>query len=183
MDMENAPNEELLTLARQGDQRAWTVLVHRYGRLVWSVPRSLRLTPHDAADVSQTTWLLLSEHLTRIDHPDRLGAWLVTTARREALRVLRLRGKEEPLDDWNPRDDRPSPEEAAIDTDTGRLLWHAFTSLTDRCREILRLVAYAPDLTFTQVATAVGIPPGSLGPTRGRCLQVLRRRITPEAAR
>jgi RNA polymerase sigma factor (sigma-70 family) len=181
--MQDRTNTELLTLAQAGDETAWHEIVRRYVRLVWAVPRSHRLNPDDAADVCQATWLALAENLTRIRRPERLGAWLVTTARRETLTVLRLRGREEPLDLWEPPDDRPTPEDAAVAGDTGPRLWRAYATLTDRCREILRLAAFAPELSFTQVAEAVGIPVNSLGATRGRCLAVLRRRIAVEVAR
>jgi RNA polymerase sigma factor (sigma-70 family) len=181
--MQDRDNTELLSLAHDGDESAWREIVRRYVRLVWAVPRSHRLSPDDAADVCQATWLALAENLTRIRRPERLGAWLVTTARREALTVLRLRGREEPLDLWEPPDDGPTPEDAALAGDDGPRLWRAYATLTDRCREILRLAAFAPELSFTQVAAAVGVPVNSLGATRGRCLAVLRRRIGIEVAR
>jgi RNA polymerase sigma factor (sigma-70 family) len=145
------------------------------------VPRSHRLSREDAADVCQTTWLALAENLSRIRRPERLGAWLVTTTRRETLTVLRLRGREVPLDPWEAADDGPTPEERALARDAG--LWRAYATLTDRCREILRLAAFAPELSFTQVAEAVGIPVNSLGATRGRCLAALRRRLGSEVSR
>lgn len=172
--MRERDNTELLLLAGRGDAAAWHEIVRRYARLVWAVPRSHRLSPEDAADVCQATWLALAENLPRIRCPERLGAWLVTTTRRETLTVLRLRGREVPLE-TSPADSGPTPEEAAVTRDAG--LWRAYGTLTDRCREILRLAAFAPELSFTQVAEAVGIPVNSLGPTRGRCLDVLRRRL------
>ncbi|MFI9007031.1 RNA polymerase sigma factor [Actinosynnema sp. NPDC053489] len=173
--MQERDTTELLLLARRGDTAAWHEIVRRYARLVWAVPRSHRLDPQDAADVCQATWLALAENLARIRRPERLGAWLVTTTRREALTVLRLRGREVPLDAWEAADTAPTPEEEALARDAG--LWRAYATLTDRCREILRLAAFAPELSFSQVAEAVGIPVNSLGATRGRCLAVLRRRL------
>ncbi|MEU4746686.1 sigma-70 family RNA polymerase sigma factor [Actinosynnema sp. NPDC023658] len=179
--MRDWDNTELLAHAVRGDVGAWNEVVRRYVRLVWAVPRSHRLSPDDAADVCQATWLALAENLSRIRRPERLGAWLVTTARRETLTVLRLRGREVPLEPWEAPDDGPTPEDAALARDTR--LWRAYATLTDRCREILRLAAFAPELSFTQVAEAVGVPVNSLGPTRGRCLTVLRRRLGAEVAR
>ncbi|MFD0199398.1 MULTISPECIES: RNA polymerase sigma factor [Saccharothrix] len=175
--MQDRNNTELLSLAGRGDAAAWHEIVRRYVRLVWAVPRSHRLSPDDAADVCQATWLALAENLSRIRRPDRLGAWLVTTTRRETLTVLRLRGREVPLEVWEAAGDEPTPEDAALARDAG--LWRAYATLTDRCREILRLAAFAPELSFTQVAEAVGVPVNSLGATRGRCLSVLRRRLGP----
>jgi DNA-directed RNA polymerase specialized sigma24 family protein len=76
--------------AAVGEQAAWDALVDRFGPTVWAIARAHRLNPSDAADVSQTTWLRLVENLHRIEQPERVGAWLATTARRESLRVLRL---------------------------------------------------------------------------------------------
>jgi RNA polymerase sigma factor (sigma-70 family) len=181
--MRDRDNSELIVRAGCGDAAAWHEIVRRYVRLVWAVPRSHRLGPEDAADVCQATWLALAENLSRIRRPERLGAWLVTTTRRETLAVLRLRGREAPLELWEASfaDDGPTPEEAALARDAG--LWRAYSTLTDRCREILRLAAFAPELSFTQVAEAVGIPVNSLGATRGRCLTQLRRRLGSEVAR
>src|SRR4051794_19123105 len=80
---------ELVAAAAEGDQVAWDGLVDRFNGLVWSVARAHRLSPVDAADVVQTTWLRLVEHLGRLQEPERVGAWLATTARRECLRILR----------------------------------------------------------------------------------------------
>jgi len=180
--MHDQGNAELLARAHRGDRGAWQEIVHRYSRLVWTVARSHRLSPDDAADVHQATWLVLAENLTRIRRPERLAAWLTTTTRREALAVLRVRGREEPLDLWEPEAEDPTPEDRALSGDTRSRLWRAYTTLTERCRRILHLVAFAPELSFAQVAEAVGIPPNSLGPTRGRCLEVLRRRLVTGSA-
>lgn len=181
--MQDRHNAELLTLAHAGDRSAWQELVRRYVRLVWAVPRSHRLAPDDAADVCQTTWLALAENLQRIRHPDRLGAWLVTTARHESLAVLRLRGREDPIEVWDLPDHGATPENLALTSETRTRLWQAYATLTDRCREVLRLAAFAPELSFSQVAEAVGVPLNSLGPTRARCLAALRRRLGVEVAR
>src|ERR1700736_5759838 len=88
-----------LKAAAAGDATAWDALVGRYSNLVWAVARGHRLNAADAADVSQTTWLRLVEHLDRIEQPERVGAWLATTARRESLRVLRMAGRQIPNGD------------------------------------------------------------------------------------
>ncbi len=179
--MQDQQNAELLAGAHRGDQAAWREIIRRHVRLVWTVTRSHRLSPEDAADVNQTVWLILAENLTTIRQPDRLSAWLTTTARRESLAVLRMRGREEPADLWESADDSPTPEDLALGDDADTRLWRAYTTLPERCRELLRLLAFAPELSARQTAEAVGIPPNSLGPTRGRCLAVLRRRLAMEA--
>ena len=84
----------LIRAANDGDQAAWGSIVDRFSGLVWATARAHRLSNADAADVVQTTWLRLVEHLDRIHNPDGLGAWLATTARHECLRLIRLRGRE-----------------------------------------------------------------------------------------
>src|SRR5690349_19219105 len=86
----DAPVAQLVAGARDGDERCWDALVDRFSALIWTVARGFRMTTADAAEVTQTTWLRLAEHLWRIETPDRLAAWLVTTTRRECLRHRRL---------------------------------------------------------------------------------------------
>jgi RNA polymerase sigma factor (sigma-70 family) len=167
---------ELITRARAGDADAWQELVSRHAPLVWAVARAHRLRRADAVDVTQNTWAALAEHLPRLRRPDRLTAWLATTTRRECLRVL-LRGRREvPLDDLEvPGAD---PEPPVFRTERERLLWDALWLMPRRCRELLSLLAHAPQLTYVQVSRALGLKVTSLGRTRGRCLDQLRRKLT-----
>jgi RNA polymerase sigma factor (sigma-70 family) len=168
---------ELVAEAVGSDAAAWRALVERYQGLVWSVARAHGLPDADAADVSQATWLNLAQHLHRLREPDRLAGWLATTARRESLRVLAVRRREAPLDLVDPESVADGPEAVAVDGDTDGALWRALHRLPARCRALLRLIAFSPDLSYAQAARALGIRPGSVGPTRGRCLAVLRRRL------
>lgn len=179
--MRELTNAELVARAKLRDEDAWREIVRRHLPLLWSVARSVRLREADAADVCQHAWLALAENLHRLQDPAKLSGWLITTARHEALRVLKVRGRELPVDLWGPPEpDFPSPEELVLADDRAVRLWRAFAGLSEQCRGILRLVAYAPGLTYRDVAEAVGIPVGSLGPTRSRCLAVLRRRVGAE---
>jgi len=140
--------EEAARLARaaaDGDPAAWKALVERFSGLVWSVTRGYRLGSADAADVFQTAWLRLAEHLGRIEHPERIGAWLATTARHEALRIARSTARLVPVDDVTllafGQADENSPEQAVLDTeqavlDTERaaMLWCAFAELSACCQ-------------------------------------------------
>jgi DNA-directed RNA polymerase specialized sigma24 family protein len=92
-----AAASELVARANLGDRVAWDQLVDQYGGMVWAVARAQGLRPDDAADVSQVTWLLLTQHLGSIQEPGRLGVWLLQTATREAYRMRRLRGHEAPI--------------------------------------------------------------------------------------
>jgi RNA polymerase sigma factor (sigma-70 family) len=177
---ERTDAEALLAAAANGDQDAWNRLVDRFGRLVWSIARSFRLGDADAADICQTTWLRLVEHLDAIKDPDRLAGWLATTARRESISLLRKRDREVPVfdgPDEDGEDDEQNPETRTIIEDEHRGLWDAFATLSQRCRDLLRVLAVTPLDSYAQVAATLGIPVGSIGPTRSRCLERLRARL------
>lgn len=150
--------------------------------MVWAVAKSYRLDHADAADVCQTTWLRLAENMHSLRDPSRLPGWLATTARRESLRVLAGRRREAPgeLPDEPDPDQSSAPENSVLIGDRDNRLWRAFRQLSDRCQQLLRVLAMAPDLSYVEVGSTLGIPVGSIGPTRARCLQVLRRRLLPE---
>jgi RNA polymerase sigma factor (sigma-70 family) len=166
--------QELIRRASRGDENAWHELVHRHAPVVWSVTRAHRLRGADAADASQNTWAALAEHLPRLRDPDRLAGWLATTARRECLRILLQGRREVPLDDL---EIGAYEEPEILRTARDRLLWQAFATLPGRCRQLLGLLAHAPELTYVQLSRALGIKVNSIGQTRGRCLDVLRRRL------
>jgi RNA polymerase sigma factor (sigma-70 family) len=177
-----APQEQrevtdLVRSAVDGDQNAWREIVRRYLPLVWSVARSHRLGSADAADVTQRTWIRLTEQLVRLRDPERLPAWLATTARRESWRVQTVRRRELPTDRIEDTPEVDGPESQAMRSARDRVLWQAFATLTERCQRLLGILARAPELTYAQVGNAIGMPLGSIGPTRKRCLDVLRRRL------
>jgi RNA polymerase sigma factor (sigma-70 family) len=183
----------LVKAAAGGDTAAWEALVARFNGLVWSIARGYRLSSADAADVFQTVWLRLAEHLGRIDNPDHIGAWLATTARRESLRVARSGTRTVPLDDAAVLDlaqtDEASPEQAVLQAEQARLdaqrarrMWRAFGELSARCQQLLRVLIATPPPTYAEAAVALDLPVGSIGPTRARCLQQLRRRLAGEVS-
>jgi RNA polymerase sigma factor (sigma-70 family) len=172
----------LVSAASAGDQSAWDALVERYGGLVWSVARAHRLSQADAADVSQTTWLRLVEHLGRLRDPDKVGAWLAATARHECLRVIRHTGRFVPDDDielYQGADDVPMHARLSA-AEEQSALWRALEAIGERCRTLLRVLMADPPPSYDEVAAALSMPIGSIGPTRARCLEQLRRR--PEIA-
>jgi RNA polymerase sigma factor (sigma-70 family) len=164
--------------AAAGDKAAWDAIVESFSGLVWSIATSHRLGRPDAAEVVQTTWLRLIEHLDRLREPQHLGGWLATTARREALRLLRLRGREVVTDDESRFDDVPagdeSPEDALLTSERRGQLRRAFAQLPENCRRLLHLVIVVSP-PYAEVAAALDMPIGSIGPTRARCLARLRR--------
>lgn len=168
----------LLDAAAAGDGAAWDSLVERFTGLLWSTARAHRLSPADSADVVQTTWLRLVENLGRIQDPERLGGWLATTARRECLVVLRRSRREPPVGDERLLDTVPaqrSPLDASLLADErDAALWRVFDELPDRCRRLLRVLLADPAPSYAEVSESLGIPVGSIGPTRQRCLSSLR---------
>lgn len=168
----------LVRAAADGAQDAWDSLVERYNGLVWSIPRSYGLPTVDAADVVQTTWLRLVERLSTIREPERVGAWLATTARHECLQTLRRAGRQIPTDDefrLEPREPADPPVDAALlASERDRVLWRSVDELPDRCRRLLRVLMADPAPSYDEASAALGMPIGSIGPTRARCLQQLR---------
>jgi RNA polymerase sigma factor (sigma-70 family) len=173
-----------VTAARAGDEAALGEIVREVSPLLWQVARAAGLSQGDAEDVLQTVWLRLLSHLDRIHTAAALTGWLVVTTRREAWRVRAAGRKLQPADqDWliTVPDRGPGSEEQLIADDQQRALWTAFRMLSPRCQEILRTVAFVPRPDYAAVAAELGIPLGSVGPTRGRCLAKLRVLLATDA--
>lgn len=175
----------LVGLALDGDHEAWSRLVERFAGRIWAVCRIHGLGPADAADVFQQTWLRALENLGSLRSPERLGAWLGTTARNEARAALRRARRTQPVDDGRLLDREAGPdgdpERPLLLADRDAELWAAFARLGRRCRDVLRvLVVDAGERrpSYEMAAAALDIPIGSLGPTRRRCLTQLRRFLT-----
>jgi RNA polymerase sigma factor (sigma-70 family) len=170
----------LVGAAAAGDQHAWNALVARFDGLVWAVARAHRLSGADAADVVQTTWLRLVEHLERLDDPERVGAWLATTARRESFKALKRAARQVPT----APDEVPVPaidgrlDAGLLATERDQALWHAFAGLDPECQALLRMLVADPTPSYDEISEALGRPIGSIGPTRARCLEKLRLRAT-----
>ncbi|MEV4020086.1 sigma-70 family RNA polymerase sigma factor [Nonomuraea angiospora] len=164
---------ELLAAAAEGDRTAWDELESRFGPRMWAVARACGLSPSDAADAVQGSWLRLLQHLPSIRDPAGVGAWLVTTVRREALLLLR---KDRPGVSSFELVEDPDPESAVLEADGRRLLWKTVSDLHEPCRSLLQLVAV--DFGNQQMASRLGLPVGSIGPTKARCLEKLRTLIS-----
>jgi RNA polymerase sigma factor (sigma-70 family) len=167
-----------LAAAATGDQLAWESIVSAYSGLVWSVVRGYRLSSVDTADVFQGTWLRLVEHVHDIRDGQRLGGWLATTARREALGLLRRAHRDLPVDDVGAMSDTVTGGSATADeellrTEEQRALWSAFGQLSGNCQRLLRLLFADPPALYEDVSAALDMPMGSIGPTRSRCLASL----------
>jgi RNA polymerase sigma factor (sigma-70 family) len=173
-----------LDRARAGDRGALDAAVRELNPLLWHVARSQGLDAEEAADVVQTTWLALLRSLDGIRSPQALTGWLITTARREAWQVRARRRRVVPDEaalDAVPDPD-PRPDERLLVDERDRVLWAHFRRLPERCRTLLRLVAQVRRPDYAAVAEALGMPHGSIGPTRGRCLAKLRAMLLADPA-
>jgi RNA polymerase sigma factor (sigma-70 family) len=178
VDVIAGDDSELLAAASAGSQDAWDAIVARYGRRIWSVARAHRLSSADAEDVHQITFMRLMTHIDSIREPSRMGAWLATTARNECLRILRRAGRSVLVGD-DDRFDAVDPVLAPLDAklienERHAALFAALERLSERCQRLLRVLMADPEPTYEQVGEALGMPIGSIGPTRGRCLKHLR---------
>ena len=168
----------VVAAAGAGNQDAWNALVERFASTVWAIARGHRLNSADAADVFQTTWLRLLENLDRIEQPERVGAWIGTTARRECLRVLRVSSRQVPNgSDFEVLPDTTSePHEGnLIAGERSRVVNHLVDQLPVRSQLLLRLLSADSPLSYRDISTALSMPIGSIGPTRARALEQLRR--------
>jgi RNA polymerase sigma factor (sigma-70 family) len=170
---------ELVAAAAGGDQRAWNGLVQQFGGMVWAVARARRLREADAADVSQATWLRLLEHVGALKDPARVGAWLATTARRECLRVLRENERRVLYPDDGPDYESPDilPDDAVLLSERDDALRRSFSNLRASDQALLRVLTADPQPHYAEIAAALDMPIGSIGPKRQRALERLRREL------
>lgn len=171
---------DLLSRVGDGDPAAWEEIVRRYGQLVSATVRSFRLQDADALDAVQTTWLRLAEHVEQIQQPERLGGWLVTTARRACLQILRHAKSHLDLSDpvaETVADPVAGPEQCIIRDDSTRGLWNFVSELSSRRQTVLRALFTERPPPYAEVARVAGIPIGGIGPTRARALAQLRVRL------
>ncbi|HEY8983573.1 MAG TPA: sigma-70 family RNA polymerase sigma factor [Streptomyces sp.] len=177
----------LVQAAIDGDAAAWKALVEGLSPLVWSVVRAHRLSEADGHEVCQTVWFRFAQHLGRIREPEKAGAWLASTARNECLKVIKSLKRLTPTDDPQVLDrvsEERTPEQSVLDSEEAaeqservRRLWEEFEALGERCRELLRVLIASPPPSYQEVADALGIAVGSIGPMRQRCLRRLRARL------
>ena len=167
----------LVRAAADGRQAAWDELVDRFSGLLWAIARGHRLGHADAEDVVQTCWLRLAEHLGRIEHPERLGGWLATTARNECLGVLRRGARELMVEDDEQLGGSTEldPTAGLVERERGNVLWSAFSRLDERCQLLLRVLMADEPPSYQAVSESLDMPIGAIGPTRQRCLDKLRR--------
>ena len=167
----------LVDRARDGQMDAAEELVTELSPMLWHVARAAGLAVTDAEDVVQTVWLRLLSKLDTIRTPAALTSWLVVTTRHEAWHVRAVARRQQPADsEWlmSIPDPGVGAEDNAILKEEQLQLHGALRSLSERCQELLRIVAFVPRPDYDSVAAKLGMPRGSVGPTRSRCLDKLR---------
>jgi RNA polymerase sigma factor (sigma-70 family) len=170
--MEKDPRD-IVERCRRGDARAWDEFVDRYQRLVWSVARSCRLPAEDCDDVTQTVLLSALRHLEELRDPERVTSWLLTSAHRESWRVARARSRPVDLVGDFASLAEPSPERAA-DLESMHAVREALERLGEPCRSLLTALFREDSPSYPRISAELGMPVGSIGPTRARCLGKLR---------
>jgi RNA polymerase sigma factor (sigma-70 family) len=179
--MRNDPQViDLVTRARNGGPSAWEALVNRYSPLIWSICRRYQLDRTDAEDVGQTVWLHLAEQLDNLREPAALPGWLATTTRRECYRVSRARGRQGAADQVPDAESLPDEQNAIaehelLDAERHAALRAAFSDLPASYQQLLALLIADPPVPYAEISARLGIPIGSIGPYRSRCLERLRR--------
>jgi RNA polymerase sigma factor (sigma-70 family) len=173
---------DLVVRARAGDQSAGEEIVERFAPLVYAICMRHRLAAADADDVGQSLWLCLLEHLQSIREPAALPGWIATTTKRECLRLHQARRRDVPVDPVS-GDDVLVADQAAAPVDEELLVEErraavraALAQLRPQCRRLLALLASDPPVPYARIAEILDVSIGSLGPTRARCLEQLRRR-------
>ncbi|MFF0158139.1 RNA polymerase sigma factor [Streptomyces sp. NPDC005263] len=170
---------QLVEACRAGDQTAWGRLIQRYRPIVWTVARSHGLRPADCEDVCQVTWLRVIENVGALNDPSRLGAWIVTTARREALKVSGNGVKYHLVDDLSEfthetGHHQATPEETVLSRAEGDLARMAIRHLPAQHQALLGLLLRDPPMSYDAISAALAMPRGSIGPTRNRILRQAR---------
>jgi RNA polymerase sigma factor (sigma-70 family) len=185
-DVAPRTDRELIAACLAGDAAAWEAIVARYQRLVYSIPLRARLSADDAADIFQSVWLKLYEKLAGLRDHEKLSSWLITTTTREVWRVS-ARNRRDAAPAGGEDDDQTDPLAQIAATapladaerellEQQQLVREALEALPDRCRNLLTMLFYEKDeLSYAEIARRMGMPMPSVGPTRARCLEKMRK--------
>jgi RNA polymerase sigma factor (sigma-70 family) len=171
---------ELVDLCLEGDARAWETVVRRYRRLVYSIPKRYGLNKFDAADVFQTVIVKLIEHLHELKDESKLSPWLITTTTRTCIGVYNSRQREPVIADEEEREEPLDPEgnieEIRLLAESQQELRDCVNELPEKCKELIEMLYFdAQDPSYVEISEATGIHASSIGPSRARCLEKLRR--------
>lgn len=169
----------LVARASVNDPDAWNEIVERYAPLVWSICARYQLSYQDSEDVGQTVWQTLAEQLVNLREPAALPGWLRTTTYHECLRVVTAARRSEPrgtmLDDTLQFADDTAIDEEILLAERNAALRAAFAELPPRCQRLLAMLISDPPCSYAEISASLGIPVGSIGPQRARCLERMRK--------
>jgi RNA polymerase sigma factor (sigma-70 family) len=182
---EDKTDTELVEACVAGDSAAWESLIVRYERLIYSIPISQGMPPHEAADIFQRVCLILFRKLPTLRDYERISSWLITTTRRECWRtgaqLHRVAAPIQPADLDRFDADRTAERlayEQCVSDERQLIVRNAIAKLPERCRELLTMLFYLnDDITYQEIAERMGMPLSSIGPTRARCLEKLKRAL------
>ncbi len=174
-DQANDDLRDILKCVTAGDHDAFQIVVRRFERLLWSVCWSAGLSCDDAEDVAQVVWIRFLENATSIREPERLAGWLATTAHRQCLKHLQQRARTTPTDKVPELNISTDASDDLVKSHIHTEIRHALTRASERCRLLLALLLHEPPLEYAEISTTLNMPVGSIGPTRQRCLDRLRR--------
>jgi RNA polymerase sigma factor (sigma-70 family) len=164
-------DHELIERCIKGDEVAWKDLVHRYQRLVYSIAHTICANPDDSSDVFQQVWLELYQHLADLRNIEALPAWLMTVTRRRCYGILNAKRGIEPLDE-----EMPDLSQKLSQIEREHALEQALEQLPERCRQLLDLLYFnLEEPSYAEIADKMSMPVASIGPTRARCLEKLRK--------
>lgn len=177
---------KIIEACLQGNPSAWEALIVRYQRLIYSIPLKSRLSQDDAADIFQSVCLKLYEKLETLRDHEKLSAWIITTTTRESWRLLARQKREVSVDETDAEDttepldllasEAPLADEQRILLEQQQAIRQAVSSLPERCRSLLTMLFYKKDeLSYTEIARQMDMPVASIGPTRARCLEKLKK--------
>ena len=170
--MSELSDAELIDLCLQGDAASWEALIRRYQNLIYSVPVSYRFSAVDAADIFQSVCVILMEKLRTLRHSETLASWLYVTTRRQCWKTHRKASREVEMDDHSEFVVEPEAEDLVLQHQVRAGMSH----LSEKCRQLLSALYYAdPPLSYEEIAAQLGVPYGSIGPNRARCLERLRK--------
>jgi RNA polymerase sigma factor (sigma-70 family) len=176
---DDSPTADLVLRAKKGDSDAWDALVERFAPLIWSICSRYSMGRADAEDVGQYVWLRLVDHLEAIHDPAALPGWLATTTKRECFRVLRVarsqRAPEHVPDvESMPDEQTRTAEQEVLLAERHAALREAFARLSPPCQRLIAMLLEDPPVPYAEISARLGISVGSIGPTRGRCIEKLR---------
>ncbi|MEW6206837.1 MAG: sigma-70 family RNA polymerase sigma factor [Acidobacteriota bacterium] len=185
-DFARREDRELVAACLEGQHQAWEALITRYQRLIYSIPIKARLSSDDSADIFQSVCLKLLENLSSLRDHEKIVSWIITTTTRECWRVSNRQRRDNPSDGHLDQDnsdrsmeipDRaPLADEELHKLQQQQIVRQSIAALPERCAELIRMLFYEKDeLSYSDIARRIKIPVSSIGPTRARCLEKLKK--------